>query len=88
MNDAIDFSSSLIIYKGKSFPFRVVWSSDYQSDVIISVTSLNDELFDRHDCWVDDIAEHIDSKIIYYVSNEEIQASDEYLQNILKCNIS
>lgn len=44
-------------------------------------------MFDSEGIWSDSLAEYIDNKIIFYVDENEIKESDNYLQHILKTNI-
>lgn len=78
-----DFQRNIVSYKGMQFPIRTIWSDDYNCNVLFSVVSLNDMLFDRHDAWSDATAEYIDNQIIYYVEEYDILQSDKYLHSLL-----
>lgn len=86
--DGFDYSHNLIHYKGIEYPFRTIGLGRECNDVIISVSSLNDIIFDRQGYWPDSMAEYIDSKILYYVEDKDIQKSDFQLQQILIDNLS
>jgi len=83
MSDVFDYTTYSIHYKGKEYPFRLVWDPDYNCETIISVTSLNEALFGEKGYWTDSLAEYIDNQIIYYVSEAEIRGSDGDLQELL-----
>lgn len=85
--EIFDYDRYIITYKGKEYPFRVVWFDEDDSEVIISTTMLSYEVFDKYNDWSDALAEYIDNKIIFYVSEDEIKKSDKYLQYLLNENI-
>ena len=82
--EVFDQNQNIINYHGKKYPFRYVWYDDYKSNVVISVTSLNQEVFEKNGYWEDKLGEYIDNKIIFYVSESEINKPEKYLQTILK----
>ncbi len=82
--DYFDYQRNLVNYKGKQFPIRTIWCDDYNCNVMFSVETLNDILIDRNGVWMNSIAEYIDNKIIYYVREDEIVKSDQYLSSLLK----
>lgn len=82
--DYFDYQRNIVNYKGKQFPTRTIWCDDYNCNVMFSVDTLNDILIDRNGVWVNSIAEYIDNKIIYYVREDEIVQSDQYLSSLLK----
>lgn len=83
MSDVFDYTTYRIHYKGKEYPFRLVWDPDYNCEAIVSVTSLNEALFGEKGYWTDPLAEYIDNQIIYYVSEAEITVPETMLQTIL-----
>lgn len=85
--NVINYQCNTIEYKGVDYPFRLVWFDEYNAEMMISTVNLNNELFSSKGMWSDSTAEHIDNKIIFYVDENEIKESDNYLQHILKTNI-
>ena len=85
--DVFNYDRKIISYKGREYPFREVFFYEYASEVIVSTVKLSSILFDSKGIWSDSTAEHIDNKIIFYVDENEIKESDNYLQHILKTNI-
>ena len=69
------------------YPFRLVWFDEYNAEVMISTVILSNQLFSSKGMWSDTLAEYIDNKIIYYVDENEITQSDNYLRQILQTNI-
>lgn len=82
-----NYHCNTIRYKGREYPFREVWLDEYASVVLVSIVNLSADLLDSNDRWNDALAEYIDNKIIYYLEVDEINESDNYLQNILIKNI-
>lgn len=86
--NGFDYSNNIIRYKGIEYPFRTIYFDREYSFVIVSVSSLNDAIFYQEGCWPCSLAEYIDSKIIFYVADADIEKSDKKLRQILKNNLS
>lgn len=86
--DVFDYSNNVVHYKGVKYPFRTIYFDKEGNYSIISISSLNDIVFDKQGCWPDSIAEYIDSKILYYVEDSDILKSDKQLLQILRINLS
>ena len=87
-DEVFDYSNNAVHYKGIKYPFRTIDIDKKCSNAIISVSSLNDIVFDQHGCWPDSLAEYIDNKILYYVEDSDIHKSDIQILQILKTNLS
>ena len=85
--NVFNYNRKIISYKGREYPFREVFFDEYDSEVIVSTVKLSSVMFDSEGIWSDSLAEYIDNKIIFYVDENEIKESDNYLQHILKTNI-
>ena len=85
--NVINYQCNTIEYKGVDYPFRLVWFDEYNVEVMISTVILSNQLFSSEGTWSDSLAEYIDNKIIYYVDENEITQSDNYLRQILQTNI-
>lgn len=85
--NVFNYNRKIISYKGRKYPFREVFFDEYDSEVIVSTVKLSSVMFDSEGIWSDSLAEYIDNKIIFYVDENEIKESDNYLQHILKTNI-
>lgn len=86
--EVFDYTNNVVRYKEVDYPFRTISVDNECYNAIISVSSLNDIVFDQHDCWPDSLAEYIDNKILYYVEDADILKSDIQLLQILKPNLS
>lgn len=86
--DGFDYSSNIIRYKGIEYPFRTIYIDREYSYAIVSVSSLNDVVFDQKGCWPDSLAEYIDNKIIFYVKDADIKKPDKQLRQIIRTNLS
>ena len=86
--EVFDYTNHVVRYRKAEYPFRIISIDNECLNAIISVSSLNDIVFDKHDCWPDSLAEYIDNKILYYVEDADIQKSDIQLLQILKTNLS
>lgn len=84
--DVFDYSRNVILYDGVEYPFRSIWFDAYNQEVIISTITLSNNLFNNNSC-KDSLAEYIDNRIIFFVSEDEINKPDNYLVQILKTNI-
>lgn len=84
--DVFDYSRNIILYDGVEYPFCSIWFDAYNQEVIFSTIALSDKLF-INSRWKDALAEYIDNKIIFFVSEDEIKRSKKYLLKILKSNI-
>ncbi|MBR4324645.1 MAG: hypothetical protein IKP73_03850 [Bacteroidales bacterium] len=71
--DTIDFDNSIIIFNGKTFPFKVIIevTEKGEEEHIISVVDLQSELLDGNNDYVSDDARWIDEQITYFVENED-----------------
>lgn len=87
-DEVFDYSNNVVHYKGVKYPFRTINFDKEGNYAIISISSLNDIVFDKQGCWPDSLAEYIDSKILYYVEDTDILKSDKQLLHILKINLS
>ena len=85
--NVINYQCNTIEYKGVDYPFRLVWFDEYNAEMMISTVNLNNELFSSKVMLRDSLSEYIDNKIIYYVDENEITQSDNYLRQILQTNI-
>lgn len=88
MCEAFDYLDCVVNYNGQRYPFRYVWNDEYNQEILVSVLSLNHEVFEKNGNWPDTIAQYIDEKIAFYIEDSEITKSDEYLQMVLKNNLS
>ena len=87
-DEVFDYSNNAVHYKGVKYLFRTINFDKEGNYAIISISSLNDIVFDKQGCWPDSLAEYIDSKILYYVEDTDILKSDKQLLHILKINLS
>lgn len=82
-----------IDFNGKEYPLREFPYTDSffvkETFVIIGTLSLQRDLFMEEELYhyVSKEAERIDERIIFFVDDDEIEKSDEYLCNLLRSEI-
>lgn len=81
--------SNTINYKGISFPYRfvkIIEEGEYHS-YIVSVTSLEEALFDNNYVPKDSTARFIDEKIFFYVADMDINLNNDKLVTLITNNL-
>lgn len=69
MPEIFDYTKCLIHYNGCSYPFITIEEGNYEH--IVSVIALNKQLYDDEHGYSSRLAQWIDEKIIYFVSEKE-----------------
>ncbi len=71
-----------ITFQSTKYKSREIQLSAF-GDVLISTTTLNRNLFDKNDCYVNDEACVIDEQIFYFVEENEITLPEKSLKKLL-----